>query len=181
MVKPIAKFFKKKVTLKNGQKVWIRPIRERDTPYLLDIYFNLSPDSRYNRFQHSAEDLSPKLIESRAEQTANDSVNNGFGLIAFTDLDDQPKTPLGGARYHSDMADPYSAELAITIRDDMQRQGLGKLLLKKLIKEARQRGILYFTGVALEENEGVWHLLASTGLPLERWNDGPDVCFRMML
>ena len=177
----MVKLWKKKRVLKNGLKVWLRPIRATDTPYLLDIFDNLSPDSRYSRFQVSAEGLSSELIETRATQTALDSVAHGFGLLAFADLDEQDNVPLGGARYYTDLSDPHSAELAITIRDDVQGLGLGKLLLKKLIKEARQRGIVFFTGVALADNYAVWGLLESTGLPLERWNDGPDMHLRLTL
>ncbi len=178
---PLGLLLKNKTTLKNGTKVWIRPIEVADTPYLIDIYENLSSESRYNRFQHIADGLSDNVVESRAAQTALDSVDNGFGLLAFADLGNHAATAIGGARYYTDLTDPYSAEIAMTIRDDMQGQGLGKLLLKKLIKEARQRGLLYFTGVALPENSAIWHLLASTGLSLTCWDEEPDRHFRMML
>lgn len=167
--------------LKNGMRVGFRPIFPIDTPYLVDIFHNLSPESRYQRFHQSVEGITPEQVQTRAAQTALDSYIHGFGLLAFSSDDGYPPQPLGGARYYAYDTTPDSGELAITIRDDMQGQGLGNGLLAALIVEARQRGLKQITGVALPSNRGMWRLLEKTGLPLERWYDGPDMHFTLTL
>jgi GNAT superfamily N-acetyltransferase len=58
---------------------------------------------------------------------------------------------------------PGEAELAITIGDCWQRQGLGAAMLDRLIAAARARGVVRLTGEALAANRGIAALLASRG------------------
>lgn len=168
-------------TLRDGTPVWFRPISPADAPHLIDIYDHLSPESRYLRFHQSLEGISQEQVEQRAAQTAYDSVAHGFGLLAFGATQQLAHNPLGGARYYLDNQTADAGELAITIRDDAQRQGLGQMLLNQLIDEARSRGIRYLKGTALHSNTGIWRLLRSTMLPLESWHDGPDSFFKLAL
>ncbi len=171
----------KKLLLKSGIEVSFRPIRISDTDYLIDIFDHLSPDSRYQRFQQSVEGIPKKQVIQIAAQTALDSVEHGFGLIAFGRTSSGPSSALGGARYFVYKQTPECGELAITIRDDMHGQGLGTQLLFELIDSAKRRGVRYLTGVALASNRGLWQLLKRTELPLERWYDGPDMYFKLTL
>ena len=66
---------------------------------------------------------------------------------------------LGVARFVRSQQDPASAELAITVTDDAQGLGLGKLLLSTLALAARARGIETFRMEVLASNGRVREML----------------------
>jgi predicted GNAT family acetyltransferase len=57
------------------------------------------------------------------------------------------------ARFIRSQADPKLAEVAITVIDEMQEQGIGHLLLERLIEAARERGVNRFRFQILGNNE----------------------------
>ncbi|HSH16358.1 MAG TPA: GNAT family N-acetyltransferase, partial [Verrucomicrobiae bacterium] len=69
---------------------------------------------------------------------------------------------IGGARFVR-LGDPVSAEIAVTVHDTFQGQGLGTALMRELIGIARQRGIRLFTGEALNDNQAIIALLSRFG------------------
>jgi acetyltransferase len=64
--------------------------------------------------------------------------------------------------------DPESAEFAVTVIDEYQNRGLGKLLLDMLIRAARDNGIMTLVGYVLEDNEPMLSLLRHYGCSLSR-------------
>ena len=173
--------WERRYVLKNGVAVYFRPITAQDDAYLIDIFDHLSPDSRYNRFQQAMEGVTERRAKQIAAQMVKDSVEHGFGLLAFVESADNAPIPVGGIRYFRESPTSEKAEFSVTVRDDMQGLGLGKLLLAALIEQARSAGIHYLTGSALAENTGLWRLLDSTGLTLVHLYDGADTYFEMSL
>ena len=166
------------VLLADGTPICFRPISAEDTPHIIDIFDHLSSESRYQRFQQVVDNFSSTQVQTYARQTVIDSVEAGYGLLAFIGSEPDP-VPVAGIRYV--VEDGVSGEFAITIRDDMHRRGIGSMLLDRLIVEARARGLRYLTGSALAENIAIWKLLTRTGLPLDRWYDGGDMKFSLCL
>jgi len=72
------------------------------------------------------------------------------------------------------VADPDNerAEFAIIIRSDLRRQGLGSILLQKLIDYARNRGIKELFGDTLAENPSVIELVKGFGFRVGTSRDG---------
>jgi GNAT superfamily N-acetyltransferase len=70
---------------------------------------------------------------------------------------------VGVARFVRLESDPTSAEVAVTVVDDWQGQGLGTALLDALAERAREEGVTRFTGVALAQNRDVLGLLGKLG------------------
>ena len=62
-------------------------------------------------------------------------------------------------------ADPDNdaAEFAVLVRSDLKRQGLGTLLMRKLIRYCRERGTRELWGSVLAENTAMLHLARSLG------------------
>jgi RimJ/RimL family protein N-acetyltransferase len=166
--------------LDDGTRIWLRPILTTDTPYLLDIFANLTSQSRYQRFIAAVDNVSPERVEEVATQMVEDSVTHGRGVLAMIDVDGED-VAIGGARYFSEEAGSESAEFAITIRDDYQRRGVGKLLLGELIRLAQRNGIKRLTGLALSDNAGLWRLVEQTGFPLNRHTDSSEVEFELLI
>ena len=63
-----------------------------------------------------------------------------------------------GARYVR-LADPAVAEIALTVHDDFQRQGIGRHLLRLLIEQGRRDGFRTFVADVLATNTAMLHLL----------------------
>ncbi|NOZ70385.1 MAG: GNAT family N-acetyltransferase [Chloroflexi bacterium] len=158
----------KEITLRTatGLELRARPIAHGDEPLLLDIFSHLSSESRYLRFHEPLDNASPELIEQVAKEIVESSVNRGFGLLAFADLPDQANAPIGGARYVK-VSDGV-AEVAITIRDDMQKCGIGRALLLELVRQARKEGISKLIAVVQAQNQAVLRLLRESPYPIKR-------------
>ena len=68
-------------------------------------------------------------------------------------------------RFVRDPADPSRAEVALTVTDDWQHRGLGKLLLARLADRAREVGISRFTALVALDNENMQKLLDRIDAP----------------
>ena len=81
--------------------------------------------------------------------------------------------PIAGARYDRLSAD--TAEIAISVRDDMQRRGIGSELLRFITEKARQEGIRRLVATFRAENRGVWALFGHSPYPVTREIHGAEV------
>lgn len=156
------------VSLPDGGLVRVRPIVPDDKGILLEGFRRLSPESRYRRFMAPITELSEEQLAALTEIDYRDR----FAWIALSP--DEPGTPgMGVSRYVRDPADPEVAEAAVTVIDDYQGRGLGRLLLEFLGAFALENGIKRFRGYALEENRPIRELLLQLGATLE--HDSPGV------
>jgi ribosomal protein S18 acetylase RimI-like enzyme len=73
---------------------------------------------------------------------------------------------VGGGRYI--IARPGSAELAFTVEDDYQGQGIGSALLRHLVSLARAAGLQELTAEVMSDNTPMLRVFEKSGLPLER-------------
>jgi GNAT superfamily N-acetyltransferase len=70
---------------------------------------------------------------------------------------------VGVARYVRSNDDAEVAELAVTVIDDWQGRGLGRLLLTRLTDRARREGVRRFSAVVLGQNREALRLFKSFG------------------
>lgn len=150
----------------NGTCVWIRLLTAADAPYLIELFEHLSPQSRYQRFHEPLEDPDPVRVQTTADEIASTTAKTGRGWLAFADLPGEPKSPVGGVRWVR-VADSV-AEVGLTIRDDMQGQGIGRELLRLLVLDAHSAGIKKLVAVTLATNQAVSALARHSHVPLTR-------------
>lgn len=158
------------VTLKDGSRALIRPVVSTDRVMLAREFERLSPESRYRRFFSPMKTLSESLLDYL---TSIDYVNH-FAWAALS-ADPGPfgdPQGLGVARYVR-LKDPEAAEMAVTVVDDWQGKGLGRILLDALVLEALENGITRFEGDVLIENRPMQEMLRQTGARL--WPESPGV------
>jgi acetyltransferase len=86
---------------------------------------------------------------------------------------------LGVIRTHTD-PDNISAEFAVVIRDNLQGEGLGRMLMQKMIDYCRQRGTLEISGTTMPSNKGMQKLAKKLGFA-NRFNVEEDVVEMRML
>jgi len=137
-----------------GQTVLLRPIKPEDAPQHLAFFNALDPeDVRYRLFTRMRE-LQPDQL-ARVTQIDYD---REMAFIATRAAAPGEFETLGVVRGITD-PDNIAAEFAIIVRSDIKGQGLGYILLDKLIAYCRGRGTRQIVGEALAHNKGVLDLV----------------------
>lgn len=158
--------------------IWIkvRPLWSQDAPYLVDLFENMGSESRYNRFLQSLDEVDLDLIWSEAEQIAENVKTVSYGLLAFVDLPERDSALVGAARYVR--LSPTRAEVAVSVRDDMQRKGIGTEMMRLLIAHAKKQGIEQLVGTVQNGNAPMWAVLKKLD---HRVESHPDSSYSEMI
>jgi GNAT superfamily N-acetyltransferase len=151
----------------------IRPVRAEDKALIQEAFARMSARSRYLRFFAPLHDLSEAMLT--ALTTAD---RDHFALLALACEGDHEA--LAGVARYVRLAEPDSAELALTVVDAYQGRGIGHLLLDALVLEAVQAGVTRFQGEILGENLAIRAVLGAAGATL-RLNDHGSVGFTLDL
>lgn len=155
--------------------VILRPIRPEDAEQHMRFFHALDPeDVRYRIFMR-VRDLQPAQL-ARLTQIDYD---REMAFIAVTKPAQGASETLGVVRAISD-PDNTSAEFAIIVRSDLKGQGLGRILMKKLIAYCRSRGTHEIIGEALVHNKRVLDLVAEFGFEVSPMA-GDDGTMRLRL
>jgi acetyltransferase len=112
-------------------------------------------------------------VRAEAERLAELGPPRDMAWLAFADLPGEPNEPIAGARYDRVSAD--TAEIAISVRDDMQQRGIGSELLKFIIEQARQQGFRRLVATYRAENRGIWAMLKHSPYPVTSEVHGGEV------
>lgn len=144
-----------RVELRDGSAVNVRQIRPADKAALRSAFGRLSERSRYQRFMTPIEELSESQLRYLTEVDHADHE----ALVAF-----EPGTGdgVGVARFVR-LAEPTSAEAAVTVVDEWQGRGLGSGLCRLLAERARQEGVARFTALLLASNRQMHDVLSTLG------------------
>ncbi|HYW91764.1 MAG TPA: bifunctional acetate--CoA ligase family protein/GNAT family N-acetyltransferase [Gammaproteobacteria bacterium] len=146
-IRPYPKDLEEDVPLPDGRVLFLRPIRPEDEPALHATFAKLTPEEIRLRFFVPFKTLS-HVMAARFTQIDYDRemalVLTHRGVVGRTEL-------YGIVSINAD-PDNERAEYAIIIRRDMSGQGLGRLLMRRIIDYARRRGIREVYGEVLAEN-----------------------------
>lgn len=140
------------VEIGHGREVEVRPLHPDDKPLLLEGFNQLSPRARYLRFLTSTDRLSRTQLAYLSELDFSDHVAWGV----FWD-----RKPAAVGRFIRLAADQKSADVALTVIDQYQGRGIGRMLICLLGLSARARGVDRFVFDVLAENEAMLGLLRS--------------------
>jgi GNAT superfamily N-acetyltransferase len=144
------------VTLPKGQRIRLRLVRPDDKERLRAGFATLSPESRYLRFFTQKESLSEAELAYLTECDQERHIALGATAI---DEDGVEGEGLGVARCICLPDRPNTAEVAVAVVDKMQGQGLGRLLLSRLVAAAKERGIARLRVEFLEKNTAMRNLV----------------------
>lgn len=148
------------VRLPGGEVVRLRPLRHDDAVAYEAFARELSAATLHNRLLGAGLAITP---EGLARMLAVDQVTH-VALVA-TARSSSGERIVGVARYALG-ADATTGELAVTVADDWQGRGVGRVLLAALMRRARTHGVGALYGDALSGNAAMLHLLASHGFSL---------------
>jgi len=161
--------FSQQAALRDGTPVLIRVAAAADRDKFVAAFEKLEANSIYTRFFSVRKSLSAAELDRLG---ATDFVN-GVTLAALVGSAPD-ETVIGGASYVALPAggSARSAEVAFTIEEDYQGQGLASKLLSTLVAIARQHGIGRFEADVLAGNASMLKVFERSGLPLSKARDG---------
>lgn len=150
------------VSLKDGSKAYMRPLKLTDEPMLRDMFYKLSPDSiRYRFF---------RMIKAMPHEKLQDFLRVDYdadmALVVLTDDNDENAEMSAIAHYAKDPRTNF-ADAAFLVRDDYQGKGIGTILMNALVTAARERGIGGFTADVLADNAGMLRIFHKCGFAVE--------------
>ncbi len=155
---------------KNGLVVRVRPLLPEDAPYLVEIFEHMSADSRYLRFNQPLIHVAPERVWTEAETIAH--LDPQIGFIGFADLPEQSGVPIGAARCVC-LGDGV-AETAVSVRDDMQNQGIATNLLGILAEAAQKQGVRKLVATIQNANRPILRILNRLPYACTRKTIGPE-------
>lgn len=140
------------VVLADGSLARLRPISGGDREALRAFHDSLSEETKRLRFFS----VHPFLSEEELDRFVTVDYKNRLALVALV----QGQLAAVG-RY--DRVGAGEAEVAFTVRDDLQGKGLGTVLLEHLAAAARERGIDTFVADVLSENRRMLDVFRQAG------------------
>lgn len=154
--------------LTDGTVVTIRPLGPEDRDELKRAFEATSPQTRYLRFLRSMNGLSDEALDylTNVDQRTHVAI-----VATITSPDLKAERGVGVARFVFIEGAHGVVEAAITVIDDMQRKGLGSILVRELERAARARNVRRIRADVLADNVTMRSLLESVGAePVDRTN-----------
>lgn len=152
--------------LTDGTRVSFRIIDPGDVAALQRFHGRLSEKTIYLRFFGSL----VELPEEKAEYFAHVDGEDHFALVALDPED--PAEIIALVRYDRQPGEER-AEYAALVEDRWQDRGLGTGLTRRLIDEAKNKGVRYFYALVKGQNRRMLELLRHLNLP-EQERKGDD-------
>ena len=153
------------IVLRDGARLVVRPIEAADAEALVALHARLSADTIYRRYFGVRPHLSPADVERFTRVDGR----TRFALVAVRGSDLVAVTRYEGRPGES------SAEIAVVVDDALQHQGIGRLMLERLVDVAREAGLRTLAADVLAGNVAMLALLRTLGLPRRTESDGDTV------
>jgi RimJ/RimL family protein N-acetyltransferase len=155
----------RRVTLRDGEKVLIRPLKPEDAALYPDFLSEVSADDLRLRFFAPMRQVSPELIDRLIHYDPSKA-------MAFIAIEEASGRMLGVVRLHDDDGGE-SGEFAILLRTRLKGHGLGWTMMQHMIANARAKGLKTVRGQVLAENATMLLMCQELGFhiaddPLER-------------
>jgi acetyltransferase len=163
-IHPYPAELEEEVSLADGTRLGIRPMRPDDVERETRFFDSLSERSRYQRFMQHLPKLPPGML-ARFTQLDYDRE------LALVALKDDRFVAVG--RYAPN-ADGRTAEFALVVADAWQGKGIGRRLLERLCGAARAAGYEALYGHILEANHDMLDLARRLGF-VEEPRSGSEV------
>ena len=161
--------------LRDGREIEIRALRPSDRDDMLAAADRTSDQSLYRRFFGARR----KFTDEEVATFLNVDFIDQVALVAVM-REGGHHVIVGGARYIVVL--PGTAELAFTVVDEFQGQGIGSMLMRHLAALARAAGITKLVAEVLPDNIAMLKVFDRSGLELQtkRENGVVHVALRLV-
>ncbi|CAD1793585.1 MULTISPECIES: GNAT family N-acetyltransferase [Xanthomonas] len=162
-------------SLPNGRTLLLRPIRPEDGPPLQGAFSLLGPEEIRARFVRSSAEITPEMVQ----RLTHPNPKSEIVLVAAEQL--PPGEALVGAVARAALVPgTRQAEYTILVSSFVAGQGLGRQLMRKLVKWARRKYLDCLFGDVLQSNVPMLQLAESLGFKPQPHPDSPELV-RMVL
>jgi acetyltransferase len=166
-VRPYPNEWERTLTARNGQRVFVRPVRPEDEGLFVVFLTKITNEDLRLRFFAPVRDFShaflAKLIQIDYARA-----------IAFVALDAETGVMMGVVRLHAD-ANHETGEYAILVRSDLKGLGIGWELMRLMIEWAKAEGLRVVEGQVLRENTTMLEMCRGLGFTIRSDPDDPDI------
>jgi len=158
------------IILRDGRSLWIRPIQAADALPIAGTFHLLHEDEIRRRFLHPIKALSDDYLMRLTQPNPE----TDFVIIAAEPY--EPGAALVGAvaRLSSDN-NGGRAEFGILVSHFVSGQGLGKILMRRLIEWCKHNHVRHLWGDVLDDNHAMLKLAESLGFVRESRHTTPGI------
>jgi acetyltransferase len=173
-IRPYPRRYESTAPMKNGETVTIRPIRAEDEPLIIKFHETLSERTVYFRYLQML-NLGQRTAHERLIRICFIDYDRELALVVVHNHE-----IIGVGRLHK-LHGTNEAEFAEVISDAYQGQGLGKLMLNRLIDVARAEGVSRVVADIHAENVAMQAVCKKLGFQIEREFGDPTVAASLNL
>ncbi|HKJ00679.1 MAG TPA: GNAT family N-acetyltransferase [bacterium] len=153
----------KDVILSTGTPLRLRPITPEDDQRMIRLFYRLSPQTIYRRFMT----MITRMDEKEVAHFTHIDFDNETAIVGVIEDEGEP----GGERIIAvgrfvRLPKPTHAEVAFTVEDAYQGQGIGTHLLQELIPFARMAEIEVLEAEVLAENHQMIGVFKNMGFTI---------------
>ena len=148
---------------RRGQLVAVRQAMAADTLLLAELLSRLSDRAHQLRYM-SSRHFSADVIWNEAVRMTQGHSPDHTTLVA-TVRPNECDEVVAVAELVRDRHDLTVGEIALVVRDDEQRQGIGIFLLRHLVRVAQRAGLTSLCANMMVENSAMLGLIRTLGLP----------------
>ncbi len=156
--------------MQDGSDVTIRPMRPEDEPLMVKFHGALSERSVYLRYFHAAK-LGQRVSHERLVRMCFLDYDREIALLADRVNPETGDHEILAVGRMSKLHGSNTAEIALLVRDQYQRRGLGTEIMKRLIHIAREERLNSLHAEMLQENIEMQGLVRKLGFRVTATSD----------
>jgi acetyltransferase len=174
LVRPYPSQWQRRLQTRDGERIFVRPIRPEDEPLLRDLLQHVTSHDLRLRFFGLMKEFTHEFLVRLTEL----DYARAMAFLAFDEVSDDL---VGVVRMHSDSR-YETAEYAVLLRSDHKGTGLGWTLMQLIIEYTRSEGLKAIWGYVLAENSAMLAMCRELGFEVKPAPDESDTCLvKLML
>lgn len=150
------------VILRDGQALHVRPITSADKKRLEELFYRLSPGTRYLRFGFEKKYISEEELDYYTRIIPPER----YACVGI--MGEGPEERIVAVARWFLAPDGKTAEVAFVVEDNIQARGIGTALLEQLAAVALRHRIRFFFANVLPENTTMLEVFDESGFTLTK-------------
>ncbi|NGX39037.1 MAG: Succinyl-CoA ligase [ADP-forming] subunit alpha [Chlamydiae bacterium] len=168
VIRPYPTQYISTTTLKSGENVTLRPVRPEDEPLMIDFHKNLSEETVRARYFEEMT-LEARTSHERLIRICHSDYDREILLLA------EYQGKIVGAARLSKIPLTHNAGFKIIIIDEMQKKGLGTLMISEALRIAKQEEVHSINVQILQDNQAMKEMLTREGFTLTPSEKTPGI------
>ncbi len=160
---------------RDKERIFMRPVRPGDAQQMIDLFYDLSPETIFMRFFSPLKRISRSMLVKLSQI----DYDREIALCAFAG-EGYARKLIGVARIIF-LPDGKTGEFAVVVADDWHGKGIGATLLKQALTSAKKYGLSVVTGLVMTNNAAMLAMGQKIGFSVARDSDSAEYRLTMEL